>query len=59
MDASGILRAERLRDGCDVAGAEVDVAVPAEVAVNLVYATLPHAVMMATPISRISRAASA
>ncbi len=38
-----------LRYGNAGGEAEVDVEVPVEVPVNLVYATLPHAVMMATP----------
>jgi FdhD protein len=48
VEASRVLPATVLRYG-GAAGEAVGVEVPVEVPVNLVYATLPHAVMMATP----------
>jgi len=50
MEPTRSLRAEVVRYDHEVPQREeVDVEIPVEVAVNLVYATLPHAVMMATP----------
>lgn len=49
MERSRSLRGEALGQGGTSGGGTCAVDVPVEVPVNLVYATLPHAVLMATP----------